>query len=166
MPVFLTLNGDNKGTIADTVVINNYPTHTAQPQRREVEDVVPVQEEPTTTTDSTTNQTTKPNFAEFESYLSVAYYQKREAEYNAVLDLICNPDYSDREKAYFALVIYQTSGIMKTTKRPKTYAAWYKVFCDIFHLKHHSDYNPEKLLPASDKAKIIETYVYTPVYAR
>ncbi len=55
MPVFLTLNGDNKGTIADTVVINNYPTHQSQSpithSQKDIEDIAAVKEEPAAASD-------------------------------------------------------------------------------------------------------------------
>jgi hypothetical protein len=127
----------------------------------EVEDVVPVSDQ-----HAQEPAVNKPDFAAFENYLAVAFYQKRESDYNAALDMICDTDYSDREKAYFALVLYQTQGILKTSKRPKTFNAWYKVFCDIFHLKYHADYHPDKIAVASDKAKLFDTYVYQPVHVR
>lgn len=45
MPIQVTIQGDNKGTIAETVVINNYsqqPSH-PQPHAQDIEDVVPVE---------------------------------------------------------------------------------------------------------------------------
>lgn len=45
MPIQVTINGDNKGTIAETVVINNYSQQPAHPQTQsqDIEDVVPVE---------------------------------------------------------------------------------------------------------------------------
>ena len=45
MPIQVTIHGDNKGTIAETVVINNYSQQPSypQPQEQDIEDVVPVE---------------------------------------------------------------------------------------------------------------------------
>ena len=45
MPIQVTIHGDNKGTIAETVVINNYSQQPSypQPQAQDIEDVVPVE---------------------------------------------------------------------------------------------------------------------------
>ena len=45
MPIQVTIQGDNKGTIAETVVINNYSQQSAHPEphAQDIEDVVPVE---------------------------------------------------------------------------------------------------------------------------
>lgn len=118
MPVFLTLNGDNKGTIADTVVINNYPTPPAQPQRREVEDIV----EPTVTAETTP----EPKFEKFRSLLTVPYLN-RKRECDAMLDLITQDGWSKKDRARFALALYESGNVALKREHISTFAQWYDI---------------------------------------
>ena len=123
MPVFLTLNGDNKGTIADTVVINNYPTPPAQPQRREVEDIVPVeQQEPT----ATVEPTPEPKLEKFRSLLTVPYLN-RKRECDAMLDLITQDGWSKKDRARFALALYESGNVALKREHISTFAQWYDI---------------------------------------
>lgn len=126
----------------------------------DIQDIVPVKE---SNTPQEAEDELQPQLDIFQSYLSVVFCQRKDMAYTQVVDLICSDEYSDREKAYFALKIYETKGIMKTAKRPASFKAWYRIFCDIFHLKFHPDYTKDKILPATDRAQIIDNYIYVTI---
>ena len=153
MPVFLTLNGDNKGTIADTVVINNYPTPHAQPQRREVEDIVPVeQQEPT----ATAEPAPEPNLEKFRSLLTVPYLN-RKRECDAMIDLITQDGWSKKDRARFALALYESGNVALKREHISTFALWYDICREL--LGWGTDklaYRRHELTPneATDKIKL------------
>ncbi|MFR9545689.1 MAG: hypothetical protein SNJ29_08950 [Rikenellaceae bacterium] len=48
---------------------------------------------------------------------------------------------SDKEMAQIALLIYDSEKVLKSA-RGRTFANWYKQFCDIVGCPHHKDYKP------------------------
>lgn len=145
MPIQLTIHGDNKGNIAETIVINNYGeqkpriNQTIEP----AEEVVSCAQEPTAI-----------DYTSLEKYLAFTFYDKRKEAYSRAIEMIISPDYSDREKAYFAYQMHTTPGILKTNiKEIKLFAPWYREFCRIFNLQHHEEYTPNKIAKPSEEAK-------------
>lgn len=122
------------------------------PQQRVVEDIVPIEDKQVTSP-------AEPDLERLQKYFSNNYLTTRHAEYVAMIDICCG-DFTDREKAYFAWKIYDTDTIMNSITRPKTFSAWYEIFCEIFHVTHHTNYYPKDIKTPSDNAKIIDNYVY------
>ena len=156
----LIING-NPGTINNHEYHNctiyqtlEAPTQTNTQLQKDIEDIVAIRAEQE---DSSLAEPVI-DFAKFEEYINLRYYQNN-PDYNHVLEMLCSTDYSDRDKAYFALKIYETPNIIKPIMRPATFKAWYQIVCGIFHLNFHEEYTPNKLSMPSEKAKTIDKYI-------
>lgn len=132
-------------------------------QAEVVEDIVPVTTDQPTPPTATQSQTI--DFELLEEYLNLRFYDNN-PNYHQVVEMLSSNEYSDRDKAYFALKIYDTPNIIKPMKRPDTFSEWYAILAHIFHFPYHNDYCPNKLSTPSKKAQEIDQYIKIPILKR
>lgn len=166
----VTIMGDaiyNTGTLNKTYINGVEQTHTPAAQHAQqagvVEDIVPV--DTNQPAESTTTQSQPINFTLLEEYLNLRFYDSN-PNYHKVVDMLSSNGYSDRDKAYFALKIYDTPNIIKPIKRPETFSEWYAILANIFHFPYHSNYSPNKLTTPSKNAKKIDQFIKMPILKR
>lgn len=83
------------------------------------------------------------NVEDFKSYFSLHFKGGGNGSINYFEWLIrdLQVQRSDKEFACIALVIYNGNKLMPS-KKPSTFAAWYRIFCDLIKCKYHRDYKP------------------------
>jgi len=93
----------------------------------------------------------------FDQYLTVAYRDKRKGDYENMLSVIRQSSWSDKDRARFALAVYNANILVPRT-RPQNFSDWYQIFCDLFGFTYHKDYEPGKLTP-NEATRQIELYL-------
>ena len=165
----IQVSGDNNEIFLDNSkkvvqTMQSQQPATQHPIKAEVvEDIVPVTTDQPTAPTATQSQTI--NFELLEEYLNLRFYDNN-PNYHKVVDMLSSQEYSDRDKAYFALKIYDTPNIIKPIKRPGTFSEWYAILAGIFHFPYHNDYSPNKLSTPSKKAQEIDQYIKIPILKR
>jgi hypothetical protein len=146
MPIQVTIHGNNLGTIADNVVINNYPAPAKQCRQADVEDVEPEIE-----------TKVQSMLDEFSMLFTFGYRERRKSDFDNMLSLLQDTSYSDKDRARFALAIYQSDNLVPRTK-PATFQAWYDTCCRTWGWNTEKTYEPRKLTP-NEATRQIEMYL-------
>ena len=91
----------------------------------------PTQETPTRTLES------------FAKMFTFGYYERRKNDFENMLALIQEPQWEPKDRARFALAIYQSDNLVPKTK-PNTFKEWYQICCETFGWEQ-GNYEPRKL---------------------
>ena len=92
-----------------------------------------------------------------DQYLTYCYREKRKSDYENMLSVIHDSQWTDKDRARFALAIYESQDMVPRYK-PSSFQEWYRIFCAIFSFKYHSDYDKNKLKP-NNATRAIEIYL-------
>lgn len=99
------------------------------------EDIMPVQETPATATSG--------SLEAFAAMFTFAYSGRRKNDFENMLALIQEPQWENKDRARFALAIYESGNLIPKT-RPTSFKKWYQICCNTFGWKQ-GDYEPRKL---------------------
>lgn len=92
-----------------------------------------------------------------EDYLTFEYKEKRKSEYEGALSVIRDGKWNDKDHARIAKAIYDSKDMIRI-KRPATFMAWYRIYCEIFGVQYHEEYTPSHL-KTNKATQAIEVYL-------
>ena len=115
-----------------------------QVQQRPVEDVSPACD-------------TQSMLDEFSMLFTFGYRERRKSDFDNMLSLLQDTSYSDKDRARFALAIYQSDNLVPRTK-PATFQAWYDTCSRTWGWNTEKTYEPRKLTP-NEATRQIEMYL-------
>ena len=99
------------------------------------EEIMPVQETPATAPSG--------SLEAFAAMFTFAYSERRKNDFENMLALIQEPQWENKDRARFALAIYESGNLIPKT-RPTSFKKWYQICCNTFGWKQ-GDYEPRKL---------------------
>ena len=102
-------------------------------KHEDIQDVAPTEEEPTAAT----------SLDAFAAMFTFAYAERRKNDFENMLALIQEPQWENKDRARFALAIYQSGNLIPKT-RPASFKEWYQICCNTFGWKI-GEYEPRKL---------------------
>ena len=79
----------------------------------------------------------------FASMFTFGYCERRKNDFENMLALIQEPQWEPKDRARFALAIYQSDNLVPKTK-PNTFKEWYQICCETFGWEQ-GNYEPRKL---------------------
>lgn len=79
----------------------------------------------------------------FAKMFTFGYYERRKNDFENMLALIQEPQWEPKDRARFALAIYQSDNLVPKTK-PNTFKEWYQICCETFGWEQ-GNYEPRKL---------------------
>ena len=79
----------------------------------------------------------------FKDYISLRYQSPNSTAFDNICSLISEQRWTAKDKARFALKIYESS-IMVPRMKPNTFKEWYNIFCSLFAITP-GNYEPNKL---------------------
>ena len=79
----------------------------------------------------------------FANMFTFGYYERRKRDFENMLALIQEPQWEPKDRARFALAIYQSDNLVPKTK-PNTFKEWYQICCETFGWEQ-GNYEPRKL---------------------
>lgn len=144
----ITILGDVHGNVIDNnngVINNNYfngqpSSHlTHQPQKIEEAEIVEEKKVVKPTQPTASTQTLE----SFAKMFTFGYCERRKNDFENMLALIQEPQWEPKDKARFALAIYQSDNLVTKTK-PSTFKEWYQICCETFGWEQ-GNYEPRKL---------------------
>jgi hypothetical protein len=138
--VTFNIAGDN---ITNHGIINKTYIHESAQQPQHIEDIVPVDQ-------PSTQKATIPAFAQLFTF---AYSERRKSDFENMLALIQEPQWDNKDRARFALAIYQSEHLIPRTK-PSTFKDWYTLCCNTFDWQQ-GNYEPRKLTPNEATRQIL-----------
>lgn len=109
-------------------------------------DIVPVEQAPAPTA----------TLQAFAQLFTFAYSERRKSDFENMLALIQEPQWDNKDRARFALAIYQSDHLIPRTK-PATFKEWYMLCCHTFDWEQ-GNYEPRKLTP-NEATRQIQIYL-------
>lgn len=135
----------NNGTLFGNVINNYQQPSQPSPKPQHIEDAEIVEEvkdiaqhspQPTQATPTRTIES-------FASMFTFGYCERRKNDFENMLALIQEPQWEPKDRARFALAIYQSDNLIPKTK-PNTFKEWYLICCETFGWEQ-GNYEPRKL---------------------
>ena len=116
------------------------------------------QHQPSTPSPSTTANTPSPDLDKFRSLLTIPYLnRKRECE--AMLEFITRPGYNKKDRARFALALYQSGNVALQREHIATFRQWCRICCELLGWDPTTaNYNISEL-KANDATRQIKIYL-------
>ena len=132
------------GTYNKGCTIINHPSQPS-PKPQDIEDAKIVEEvediaQPAPQPSQTTPTRTLESFAKMFTF---GYFERRKNDFENMLALIQEPQWEPKDRARFALAIYQSDNLIPKTK-PNTFKEWYQICCETFGWEQ-GNYEPRKL---------------------